>query len=132
MLAILKIIRTKNRTEPGCHLYCTVCRLVLLSHFNIAKLFHYRILFSPVIFDRLYWNWALKRFFFLSDFLFYHYSDFCYCRSLLYYGKFRKKNREKIRTIYPENDENFKNSMPRVQFPGSYKKRIYLFTKKYS
>ena len=29
--------------------------------FNIAKLFHDHILFSPLIFDWLYWKWALKQ-----------------------------------------------------------------------
>ena len=34
------------RTEPGCHLYCTAFRIVLLLHFNIAKLFTDHILFQ--------------------------------------------------------------------------------------
>ena len=68
--------------------------------------------------------------FFLSDFLLYHYSDFSYYRSLLYYGKSKKiKNKKKnnkkkksgeiknkLRTIYPKDYEKFKNSKPRVQF----------------
>ena len=62
--------------------------------------------------------------FFLSDFFFlffllYHYSDFWCYRSLLYYGKFlvkSRKNEKKLRTIYPKNYENLKNSKPRVQF----------------
>ena len=67
----------------------------------------------------LYWKWALKQVFFLSDFLFYHYFDFWYYRSLLYYGKFKKESgndKSKLRTIYPKNHEKFKNSKPRVQF----------------
>ena len=40
---------------------------------------------------------SIKTGIFFFDFLLYHYSDFWYYRSLLYYGKF-KKNREKIRT----------------------------------
>ena len=50
-------------------------------------------------------------YFFLSDFMFYHYCDFC--RSLLYHGKFFKKwekNKNNFRTLYPKNHENFKNS----------------------
>ena len=31
---------------PGCHLYCSACRLVLLSHFNRTKLFNDDILFQ--------------------------------------------------------------------------------------
>ena len=37
----------------------------------------------------------------------------------MYYEKLRKKsgkNKNKLRTIYPKNHENFKNSKPRVQF----------------
>ena len=43
--------------------------------------------------------------------LLYHYSDFWYYRSLLYYEKFKKmkRNQEKIRTIYPKSHEKFKN-----------------------
>ena len=43
---------------------------------------------------------------------------FLYYRSLLYYRKFLKKlrkNKKKLRIIYPKNHENFKNSKPRVQ-----------------
>ena len=53
--------------------------------------------------------------FFLSDFLLYHYSDFSYYRSLLYYGKLKKKsgeNKNKLRTIDPKNHENFKDGKP--------------------
>ena len=56
--------------------------------------------------------------FFYSDFLLHHYSDFWYYRSLLYYGKFKKKsgeNKNKLRTTYPQNHENFKNNNPRAQ-----------------
>ena len=63
--------------------------------------------------------WALKQVFFLSDFLLYHYSDFSYYRSLLYYGKLKKKsgeNKNKLRTTYPKNHENSKSSKPRIQF----------------
>ena len=70
-LAIRKITNQNIRTGPGCHLYCTTCRLLLLSHFNkvysfhtIAKFFNILILFIPVIFDWQYWKWALKQVFF--------------------------------------------------------------------
>ena len=56
-----------------------------------------------------------------------HYSDFSYYRSLLYYGKsFKKsrKNKNKLRTIYPKNHENFKNSNLGSNFTGSCKKRV--------
>ena len=49
----------------------------------------------------------------------YSVKDFCYCISLMYYGKLRKKlvkNENKLRTIYPKNHDNFKNSKYRVQF----------------
>ena len=42
-----------------------------------------------------------------------------YNRSLLHYGKLKKKlgeNKNKLRTIYPKNQENSNNSKPRVQF----------------
>ena len=65
-LAIFKIIRTNIKTEPGCHLYCIACKLVLLSHFNMAKLFTDYLLFSPVTFGLLYWKWVLKQIFCLS------------------------------------------------------------------
>ena len=65
-----------------------------------------------------------NRSFFLSDFLLYHYSDFWYYMSLLYYGKLKKnkikkkkksgENKNKLRKIYPNNHENFKNNKPRV------------------
>ena len=54
------------RAESGWHLYCTVQRLVLLSHLNTAKLFNDYILFqeyTPV--------WALKQVFFF-------FQTFCY------------------------------------------------------
>ena len=51
----------------------------------------------------------------------YHYSDFWYYRSLLY-QKISWKNKNKLRTIYLKNHENFKNSKPRVKFYGYYKK----------
>ena len=73
---------------------------------------------SPAIFDWLYWKGALNEGFF-SDFLLYHYSDFWYYSSLLNYGNFLKKygkNKNKLRTIYSKNHENFKNIKPRVQF----------------
>ena len=63
---------------------------------------------------------SIKTFFFLSDFLLYQYSDFCI---ILYYTVFwkineknREKNKNKLRTIYPKNHENFKNNKPKVQF----------------
>ena len=36
--------------EPACHLYCTACRLVLVSHFNITKLFNDHILFLCLVY----------------------------------------------------------------------------------
>ena len=113
------------RTEPGCHLYCTACRLVLSSHFNITKLFNDHILFQEFV--CIHWTfkflfplaWAWKQVFFSFWFFLYHYSDFWYCRSLLYYGKFFKKSgqhKNKLRTIHPENHENFMNGKPRLQF----------------
>ena len=46
-LAILKIIEQNIQIEPGCHLYCTACKLVLLSHLaKIARLFNDHILFQ--------------------------------------------------------------------------------------
>ena len=48
-LAILKIIRTKHQNRAWLPLtlyHCTACKLVLLSHFNIAKLFNDHILFK--------------------------------------------------------------------------------------
>ena len=62
-------------------------------------------------------------------FLLYHYSDFWYYKSLLYYVKFKKKsgeNKNKLRTIYPKNHENFKNRKPRVQlYWFLQKRRVY-------
>ena len=61
-LAILEI-----RTEPGYQLYCTACRLVLFSHFSLAKVFSDHILFEEyrpllsMIFNWLYWKGALKQ-----------------------------------------------------------------------
>ena len=47
----------------------------------------------------------------------------------MYYEKLKKKqsgeNKSKLRTIYPKNYENFKNSKPRAQFTGSYKKGVH-------
>ena len=45
-----------------------------------------------------------NRSFFLSEFLLYHYCDFWYYRSILYYGKLKKsgKNKNELRTIYPK------------------------------
>ena len=109
------------RTEPGC-LYCTACRLVLLPLFNITKLFNDHILFFCLLYyGQSSFTFLLHEYrsFFLSDFLLYHYSDFRYYRSLLYYGKLKKKsgeNKNKLRKIYPKNHENFKNSKSRVQF----------------
>ena len=53
----------------------------------------------------------------LSDFLLYNYSDFWFYRSWLHYEKFKKKsgeNKNKLRTVYPKNYEQFKNSKPSV------------------
>ena len=55
--------------------------------------------------------------FFLSDLLLYHYSDFYY-RSLLSYGKFKKKSRE--------NHENLRAASLRANFTGFYKKESVL------
>ena len=52
--------------------------------------------------------------FFLSDFLLYHFSDFCYYKSLQYYGELKKMGKNKNNTI--KIHENFKNSKPRIQF----------------
>ena len=49
-LAILKVIRKKHQSRASCHLYCTACELVLLSHFKD------HMLFSPVIFEWLHWK----------------------------------------------------------------------------
>ena len=46
---------------------------------------------------------TLKQAFFVSDFLLYHYSDFLYYKSLLYYGKNFKKSEKK---------EQIKNNTP--------------------
>ena len=49
----------------------------------------------------------------------YHYLDFWYYTLSLCYGKFKKrlgKNKNQLRTTYPKNHENIKNSKPRVQF----------------
>ena len=73
---------------------------------------------GPLIFDWLYWNWALEHVFFSLTFC-YIITDFWYYRSLIYYGKLRKKsekNKDKLRGIYTKNHGNFKNSKPRVQF----------------
>ena len=56
---------------------------------------------------------------FLSDFLLYHYCDFSYYRLLLHYRKLNKKlgyNKNKLRIVYPNNHEEFKNSKLRIQF----------------
>ena len=45
-LVIPKIIRAKHQIRTWVHLYCTACRLVLLSHFNIAKPFNDHISFQ--------------------------------------------------------------------------------------
>ena len=50
---------------------------------------------------------------FLSDFLLHHYSDLLHYKSIPYYVDFFKKSRKnKSKTIYPKNYENFKNSKP--------------------
>ena len=88
--------------ESACHLYCTACRLVLVSHFNITKLFNDHILFLCLVYIgdvykfRFPRGWVWKQIFFLSDFLLYHYSDFWYYRSLLYYGKLKKMSDLKL------------------------------------
>ena len=62
---------------------------------------------------------------FFSDLLIYHYSDFWYYRSLLYYEKL-KKNREKIRTIYLKIMKVLRTVSQGSNFTGSYKKRVQL------
>ena len=50
----------------------------------------------------------------------------------MYYENLKKQsgeNKSKLRTIYPKNHENFKNSKPRAQFTGSYKKGVHFQTK---
>ena len=78
---------------------------------------------------RDFWLTVLKmsiktRLFFLSDFPLYHYSNFWYYRSLLYYKKFKKnpEKNNKLRIIYPKNQENIKTSSLGTDFTGSYKK----------
>ena len=130
-LAILKIMKHNTRPDAGYHVYSAACRLVLLSHFNTAKLFSDHILFSPVIFDLLYWKWAPKQIFFSFWLSIVSLLRFLVLQSLLYYGKFLK-NLEKyqnkfitIYNIYPRNHENIINSEPRDQFYRfSFKKRI--------
>ena len=56
------------------------------------------------------------------------YSSSIYYRSLLHYGKFKKKsgeNKNKLRTIYPRNQEYFKKAGVGSDLTGSYKKRVY-------
>ena len=60
--------------------------------------------------------------FVLSDFLLYHFSDFCYYKSLQYYGELKKMGKNKNNTI--KIHENFKNSKPRIQFYYFYKKIV--------
>ena len=112
-LPVIKMSQPPPRAESGWHLYCTVQRLVLLSHLNTAKLFNDYILFqeyTPV--------WALKQVFFF-------FQTFCYIiipisgimghySMMVNYNKNQKKN--KLRTIYSKNHENFKSSKPRLQF----------------
>ena len=138
-LAISKIITTKHQNRAWLLLILYWCRLVLLSHFSITKLFNDHILFqkyTPFKFVCLPYigqssftfllHEHLNRSFFLSHFLLYHYSDF-WCYRLLYYGKFLK-NREKIRT----NLEQYilkimkilRTASLRSNFTGSYKKRV--------
>ena len=50
---------------------------------------------------------------FYSDFLLYNYFNFQYSKSLLYYGKLKKKSGENKNKL--KNHENLKNSKPRVQ-----------------
>ena len=55
------------------------------------------------------------------------YSSSIYYRSLLYYGKLFKKsgeNKNKLTTIYPRSQENFKTARRGSNFTGSYKKRV--------
>ena len=67
--------------------------------------------------------------FFLSDFLLYHYTDFCYYRSVLYYRKF-KENRKKIRTNLEQYTlktmKNLRTASLGANFIGSYKKKSVL------
>ena len=61
---------------------------------------------------------SIKSGLFLRLTVLYHYSDFWYYRSFLYYGTLKKlgKNKSKLRTVYPKNLEIFKNSKPSVLF----------------
>ena len=71
--------------------------------------------------------WTLKQLFYLT---------FCFLIATIfgiidnYYTmenlKKMEENKIKLRTIYPKNNENFKNSKPRVQFIGSCKKMIVM------
>ena len=62
-----------------------------------------------------YWKWALKQ-------VFFSFWSFCciitpiYGITVLWKIKKIRKNRNKLRTIYPENHESFKNSKPTIQF----------------
>ena len=68
-------------------------------------------------------------FFFFFFFLFVSLPRFLLLQIIIVSWKIFKKsveNKNKLRTIYPKNNENFKNNKPSVQFIGSYKKRVYL------
>ena len=89
---------------------------VLLSHYNIAKLFNDQILFSPV--TDCAENKHYKRSFFLSDFLLYHTAISGIIDHYCIIGNFKKlgKIKNKLRTICTKNHESFKNNKSRVQF----------------
>ena len=67
------------------------------------------------------------------DFLLHHYSDlWCYRDNYsIMENLFKKlrKNKNKLRTIYSKNHENFKSSKPRVQFYSFFKKRLKYWIK---
>ena len=121
-LAIYKMITTERQKKTWMSLYCTACRLVLLSHFNITKLFlTTSSMFADYILDSQVSRSSCMSIktglFFLSEFLFYHYSSFWYYKWLLCYEKLKSgENKNKLRHIYHNNHENFKNSKSSVQF----------------
>ena len=127
--AISKIIRTEHQNshlycnhEQKCHLYCIACRLVLLSHFDITTLFKNHILF---ILLAIHWRikfrfppaLTLKDFFQTFRCIITPISGIIYHYCIME-KNFKKigENKSKLRKIYPNNHENFKNKKSRVQF----------------
>ena len=90
-----KIIRKKHQNRACCHLYCTACGLVLLSHFNIANLFNDHIYLVPWLLTDCTENEQTGLFFLTFCCIITPVSGiighYCVMENLL-------KNREKIRT----------------------------------